>query len=147
LAKAKTIEEANKVLEAYLIDHNRRYLKEPARAANLHRRPPSAQELDSMLCKKDDHPLRKDFTVVHDRKLYQITEFTSVNRIEVREHVDGSMRMMGRGRSLKFKAIADRPVKKRMRLNQIRIRLPKDMRFKGSWGSIKPRQSNTLNIG
>ena len=107
-----------------MIEHNRRYLVEPARNANLHRRAPSAQELDNMLCKKQEHPLRKDFTVVHDRKLYQIDEWTSVNRIEVREHVDGSMKMMGRGRSLKFKAIADRPVKKRIRLSQ-KIRWPK----------------------
>ena len=129
LEKAKNIEEANRVLEAYLIDHNRRYLKEQARNANLHRRTPKAEELDDMLCKKKEHPLRKDFTVVHDRKLYQIDEWTSVNRIEVRELVDGSMRMMGRGRSLKFKAIADRPIKKRIRLSQ-KIRWPK--------GIVKP---------
>jgi hypothetical protein len=147
LEQAKTIEQANEVLQGYLIDHNRRYLVEPARNANLHRRSPSAYELDSMLCKKQEHPLRKDFTIVHEAKLYQIQEWTSVNRIEVQEHVDGSMKMIGRGKSLKFKQITDRPIKKRIRLSQIRIRLPKDMRFKGSWGSIKPRQNNTLSIG
>jgi len=128
LNNAKNIEQANQVLDGYIIEHNRRYLVEPARNANLHRRSPSAYELDNMLCKKQEHPLRKDFTVVHDKKLYQINEWTSVNRIEVREHVDGSMRMMGRGRSLKFKVITDRPVKKRSRLSQIRIRLTKDLR-------------------
>jgi len=147
LANAKTIQEANKVLEAYLIEHNRRYLVEPARNANLHRRAPSAQELDDMLCKKQDHPLRKDFTVVHDRKLYQIKEWTSVNRIEVREHVDGSMQMMGRGRSLKFHAIKDRPVKKRMRLSQ-KIRLPKDMiSSRRPFGSIFPAKRSVLHVG
>ena len=86
----------------------------------MHRRSPSAHELDSMLCKKEEHPLRKDFTVVHDKKLYQIMEWTSVNRIEVREHVDGSVKMMGRGRSLKFKAqVNDRPwLKSAVRLSQ-----------------------------
>jgi hypothetical protein len=117
------------------------------RNANLHRRSPSAEELDNMLCKKKEHPLRKDFTVVHDKKLYQITEFTTANRIEVREHVDGSMQMMAKNRSLKFRAITDRPVKRRVRLSQIKGRLPKDMRFKGSWGTIKARQSNVLSIG
>lgn len=147
LAKAKDIEQANEVLGQYLIEHNRRYLKEPARNANLHRRSPSAQELDNMLCKKDDHPLRKDFTVVHDRKLYQITEFTSVNRIEVRELVDGSMRMMGRGKSLRFKPITDRPIKKRIRLNQLKVRLPKDLRLKVSFGTIRPKPRSFLTIG
>ena len=147
LNNAKNIEQANKVLEGYIIEHNRRYLVEPVRNANLHRRSPTAYELDNMLCKKQEHPLRKDFTVVHDKKLYQINEWTSVNRIEVREHVDGSMRMMGRGRSLKFKAIADRPVKKRSRLSQIRIRLTKDLRSPGRFGALNIRPRNKLNIG
>ena len=147
LANAKTIEQANKALEAYLIEHNRRYLVEPARNVNLHRRAPSAQKLDNMLCKKQEHPLRKDFTVVHDRKLYQIDEWTSVNRIEVRELVDGSMRMMGRGRRLKFKPIADRPVKKRIRLSQ-KIHWPKGIvRPYRQIGRLVPLKRSVFNIG
>ena len=145
-ANAKTIEQANKALEGYLIEHNRRYLVEPARSANLHRIAPAAKELDNMLCKKQEHPLRKDFTVVHDRKLYQIAEWTSVNRIEVREQVDGSMRMMGRGRSLKFKAIADRPVKKRVRLTQ-KVRWPKDVvKPYRQIGRLVPLKRSTLTF-
>lgn len=146
LSNARNIEQANKVLEVYLIEHNRRYLVEPARLANLHRRSPSADDLDNMLCKKKEHPLRRDFTVVHDKKLYQILEWTSVNQIEVREHVDGSMKMMGRGRSLRFKAIADRPVKKRQRLSQQKVYLTKDLRPQVSFGTIKPRPRSLLNI-
>lgn len=146
LSNAKNIEQANKGLESYLIEHNRRYLVEPARNANLHRRAPTAEALDNMLCKKKEHPLRKDFTVVHDRKLYQIEEWTSVNHIEVREHVDGSMRMMGRGRRLRFKAIADRPVKKRMRLSQ-KIRLPKDLiSSRRSFGTALPAKRSVLTF-
>ena len=99
-----------------------------------------------MLCKKKDHPLRKDFTVVHERKLYQILEWTSVNQVEVREHVDGTMKMIGRGRSLKFKAIADRPVKRRTRLSTQKIRLPKAMRSKKSFGTIFPNKRPTLTF-
>jgi transposase-like protein len=149
LAHAKDKEQANEVLRQYLIEHNRRYLKEPVRNANLHRRSPSAEELDNMLCKKKEHPLRKDFTIVHDRKLYQIDEWTSVNHIEVRELVDGSMRMMGRGRSLKFKAIADRPIKikKRIRLSQ-RIRLPKGTVIPNrSFGTAFPAKRSILHVG
>jgi hypothetical protein len=147
LSHAKSIEQANKVIEAYLIEHNRRYLIEPARNANLHRRAPTAEELDNMLCKKKEHPLRKDFTLVHDAKLYQIEEWTSVNSIEVREHVDGRMQMIGRGRNLKFKVITDRPIKKRIRISQIKVRLPKDMRSKSSWGSFNLKARNALTIG
>ena len=146
LANAKNIQDANDVLEQYLIEHNRRYLVEPVRNANLHRRSPCADDLDQVLCTKKKRALRKDFTVVHDKSLYQITEFTTANQVEVREHVDGSMKMMAKNRSLKFKAITDRPLVKRVRLSQ-KIQLPKSMRFKGSWGSIKPRQTNLLSIG
>ena len=146
LNNAKTIEAANDVLEKYLIEHNRRYLVEAVRNANLHRRCPVAEELDNMLCKKKDHPLRKDFTVVHERKLYQIMEWTSVNRIEVREHVDGSLKMIGRNKSLEFKAIADRPVKRRTRLSTQKIRLPKAMRSKKSFGTIFPNKRPTLTF-
>lgn len=147
LERAKTIKQANKVLGAYLSEHNRRYLIEPIRHANLHRRCPSAEELNNMLCKKKDHPLRKDFTIVHDRKLYQIKEWTSVNRIEVREHVDGCMEMMGRGRSLKFEPIKVRPIKRRIRLSVQKIRLPKDLMPKRPFGSIFPSRSSRLTIG
>jgi hypothetical protein len=119
---------------------------EAARNANLHRRSPSAEALNNILCKKKEHPLRKDFTIVHEAKLYQIEEWTSVNKIEVREHVDGSVEMMGRGRSLKFKQIIDRPVKKRVKLSQ-KIRWPKDLKFKRSFGTIFPSRSSRLTIG
>lgn len=145
LSRAKTIKQANEVLEGYLIEHNRRYLMDPARNANVHRRSPCAGELNNILCKKKERPLRKDFTIVHETKLYQIMEWTSVNRIEVREYVDGSIAMMGRGRSLKFKQIFDRPVKKRIRLSQ-RIRMPKEFKSKRSFGTIFPNKRSTLTF-
>lgn len=146
LANAKTIEDANKVLEQYLIEHNRRYLVEPVKNANLHRRSPSANELGKILCAKKEHPLRKDFTIVHEMKLYQITEFTTANRIEVREHADGSMQMMAKNRSLGFKEIANRPVKKRIRLTQ-KIRLPRDLRSgRRAFGTALPAKRSVLNF-
>jgi len=146
LAHAKTIRQANQVLEEYLIEHNRRYLMEAARNANLHRRSPSAESLNNILCKKKEHPLRKDFTIVHEAKLYQIDEWTSVNKIEVREHVDGSVQMVGRGRSLKFKQIFDRPVKKRVKLSQ-KIRWPRDIIPAGrTLGRAAPLKRSTLTF-
>jgi transposase len=145
LAHAKTIKRANAVLEQYLIEHNRRYLMEAHRNANLHRRCPSAEALNNILCKKKEHPLRKDFTLVHDAKLYQIMEWTSVNKIEVREHVDGSIEMMGRGKNLKFKQIFDRPVKKRIKLSQ-KIRWPKDVVKPYRMARLVPLKRSTLTF-
>ena len=145
LCNARDIDQANKVLGQYFIDHNRRYLVEPAKLADLHCRPPSAEELDDILCKKQEHPLRKDFTIVHDKNLYQILEWTSVTHIEVCEHVDGSMKLMGRGRSLKYKAIGQRPVKKRVRLSQ-KIQLPKYMRTGKTLGRAVPLKRSVFNL-
>jgi transposase len=140
LARAKTIEEANEVLEKYLIEHNRRYLVEPQRVANVHRRPPKDEELDGILCIKKSHVLRKDYTVVHKGRLYQIMEWTSAGAIEVRELLDGRMLMMGRGRSLKFKPIDKPPAKKRVRLSRKTSR-PRIRRRTGNWATIRTRRS------
>jgi len=138
LARVKTIEEANEVLKEYLIDHNRRYLIEPARLANLHRRCPSDKELEEILCLKKVHPLRNDYTVIHESKLYQVMERTSTRSIEVREFIDGRMALMGRGRSLKYKQIEQSPVKRRKRLGRkvgsgrVRLRVER-------WVNLYPR--------
>lgn len=131
LSNAKTIEQANKVLEQYLIEHNRRYLVEPVRLANLHRRPPTAKEMEGIFCIKKIHPLRNDFTVIHEAKLYQVMGWTSARSIEVREFLDGRMALIGRGRELKYKQIDKPLVKKRVRLNRklpggrVRLRVQK----------------------
>ena len=142
LAKAKTLEEANRVLEKYLMEHNARYTLEPVKAANLHRRRPPAQELNEVLCIKNDHPLRNDFTIVHEKKLYQITKYTSAKRIEVRNRLDGTVVLRGNGRKLQYKEIERLPVKKRIRLSQkspVR-RLDKNRSF-GTIGSGKKASS------
>lgn len=137
LANAKTLEEANEVLERYLIEHNRRYTIEPAKVANLHRCSPSDKELNEIFCIKKEHPLRNDFTVAHEKKLYQIMRYTTVKKIEVRNRVDGTMVMMARGRIVKYKEIQKLPLKRRIRLSQKSPmrRLDKNR----SWGTFKSR--------
>ena len=145
LSKAGNIEEANEVLKEYLIEHNRRYLIEPARLANLHRKGPSDKELEGILCLKKLHPLRNDFTVIHEGKLYQVMEWSSARTIEVRELLDGRLLLMGHGRSLKYKQIEKSPVKKRVRLSQ-KIRVPRSRARISSWGTIKPRKVSLLSM-
>ena len=139
LANVKTLEEANKVLEKYLIEHNQRYMVEPAKVANLHRRAPSAKELHEILCVKNECPLRNDFTIVHEKKLYQITEYTSAKRIEIRNRLDGTIIIRAHGRNLRYKEIDRLPVKKRIRLSQKSpVRCLDKTR---SWGTVKPKQN------
>ena len=139
LANARTLTEANEVLEKYLIEHNRRFMVEPAKAANLHRSCPSDKELNEMLCIKKEHSLRNDFTIVHEKKWYQILQYTTAKKVEVHNRVDGSMVMLVNGRIVKYKEIQKLPVKKRIRLSQkSRFRVLDKNR---SWGTYKARKA------
>ena len=131
LAGARTLEEANEALEQYLQKHNSKFMVEPARKANLHRRAPKATDLDKILCIKTIHPVRNDFTIAHKKRLYQVLEYTGAKEVEVRELVSGRMEIVAKGRKLIFKEIEKLPVKKRMRMSQrspVRV-LPKNRSF------------------
>ena len=144
LANAKTLEEANEVLERYLIDHNKRFEVEPKNRANMHRKIPKGTRLADVFCIKHKRQLKKDNTVVKKRKLYQITEYTQAKEIEVWEHFNGTVNLVGNGRKLKYKMLKEVPKKKRTSL----ISKPVQKRHKKSrinFGSIgirkKPQSS------
>lgn len=113
LANAKTMDEANKVLEGYLVEHNDRYMVKAQKKANLHRPSLKARELDNILCIKKEHILRNDFTVMHNNRLYQVLQFTSAKKLEIREYVNGRMEFIGPHHNrMKFKEIEQRPMEK-----------------------------------
>ena len=111
LAEVSTLEAANRFLESYLPIHNRRFTVQPAQAADLHRPRPAHRELDRVLCLKTTRCLRKDFTIAHQRGLYQIHETVRTSQVLVEEHVNGTMRITHQGRALGFHAITSRPMK------------------------------------
>ena len=113
LAIAKTMDEANKVLGGYLVEHNDRYMVKAQRKANLHRPSLKARELDDILCIRKEHPIRNDFTVMHKTRLYQLLQYTSAKKLEVREYVDGRMEFIGPHQSrMRYKEIEQRPIAK-----------------------------------
>jgi Helix-turn-helix domain len=106
----KTTEEANRFLDRdYLTEHSEKFCVEPARAADLHRPNPGKRVLESILCIKTPRALRNDFTVAHDRKLYQIIEKTRARKVVVEERLDGTMEITSNAVKLKYKEIAGRP--------------------------------------
>jgi transposase len=110
LANAGNIEEANDVLEGYLKEHNDRYAVVPVKKTNLHRRVSGSRLLDESLCIKTRRIVRNDFTVIHNKRLYQILQFTSAKELEVREHLNGCMEFIGPHQNrMKFKEIKQRP--------------------------------------
>jgi hypothetical protein len=107
----RTIEEGNGFLKQYLPVYNRRFSVSPRERGNLHRSLPKGLNLDAFLCIKTERTLRNDFTVAHNKKLYQIKDRTRASKIIVQEHLNGSLRMTYQDRPLRFKEITTRPVK------------------------------------
>ncbi len=106
-----TIEEANKFLEEYLPEYNRRFAVKPKGEDDLHREIPKGLNLDSILCIKTERVLRNDFTIAHNSKLYQILDRVRAKKVQVEERVNGTMIITHKGNSLRFKEITERPEK------------------------------------
>jgi hypothetical protein len=121
----RTIEEANRFLEEYLPLYNSRFAVCPKRKDNLHRPVGRGVNLDAILCIKTERTLRNDFTVAHNKKLYQIEDTIKASKVMVQERVDGSMIMTYKGRSLRFKEITERPVREKTQVLVKRIRKPR----------------------
>lgn len=109
LAGVTTLEDANRFLEEYLPRYNRRFAVPAAQAADLHRPTPTARELARSLCIKTTRCLRKDFTIAHEGRLYQVHDHLRATHVVVEAHVDGTMRLTHQGRPLSFHAISARP--------------------------------------
>lgn len=111
LAGVSTLEAANRFLDGYLPIYNRRFSVQPAQPADLHRPRPASRELDRSLCIKTTRCLRKDFTIAHQRGLYQIHDTIRASHVLVEERVDGTMQITHQGRPLGFHAITSRLMK------------------------------------
>jgi hypothetical protein len=107
----RTVQEGNTFLKQYLPEYNRRFSVPPQEGSNLHRPLPVGIHLDSILCIKTERALRNDFTVAHNRKLYQIEDRTHASRVMVHEQIDGSIKIFYRGQALRFHEITTRPLR------------------------------------
>ncbi len=123
LAGVTNIAEGNTFLDGYLPEYNRKFAKEAAEQANYHRPVVNKRALDSILSIKTARALRNDFTVAHDKILYQVMSNIQAKKVIVEERTDGSMRILHNGLRLKFKEIQTRPLKEKVSLPRlIRVR-------------------------
>lgn len=106
-----SIAEANEFLKEYLPIYNRRFAKKAAHTENLHRPIPKGLNLHRVLCIKTERTVRNDYTIAHDRKLYQIEEAVKTKKLMVEEYTDGSMALWCRAQKVKFKQIEVKPQK------------------------------------
>lgn len=107
----KTIDEANKFLEYYLPIFNKRFRVEAIERGDLHREIPKGIDLDKILCIKTKRGLRNDWTVRHNKKLYQVIDHVRAKSVIVEERIDGSMLITHKDANLKYREITQRPVR------------------------------------
>jgi len=96
LAFARTLEEANRVLDGFLPDYNRRFSVAPREQAAVWRKSPLARPLDRILCLKESRVVGRDHTVSFDGLTLQLTsgrKYFSLarQRVEVLQLRDGSV--------------------------------------------------------
>ena len=131
LAGVTNITEGNAFLDGYLPEYNRKYAKEAAQKADFHRPVVDKRALDTILSIKTDRALRNDFTIAHNKKLYQIKSNIRAKKVTVEERTDGTMRIIHNGQQLKYQEIVARPIQEKKLAKK-----PKSLR---SW---KPSESH-----
>ena len=72
---------------------------------------PKGIDLDRILCIKTERSLRNDFTVAHNKKLYQILDNVRAKKVLIEERIDGSLVIRYKTSELKYKEITTRPEK------------------------------------
>lgn len=111
LKGVKTKEEANVFLEEYFPQFDKKFEVVAREQEDMHFKLPRGINLERILCIKNERSLRNDFTVVKDKKLYQVLENVKADKVTLEERIDGSMRIYCKDRSLKYKEILTRPLK------------------------------------
>lgn len=107
----KTKEEANEFLSHYLPIYNKKFSFKAAKEGDLHRTIPEGLDIDKILCIKTKRTLRNDFTIAHDKNLYQIEERINRKEVIVEDRIDGYIAITYNDRALKFREILMRPVR------------------------------------
>lgn len=109
----QSIAEANRFLEEYWPIYNRKFAVRARGQGDLHRSLPKGLNLENILCVKVGRVLRNDFTVAYDKKLYQIEDPVRAGQVKVHERPNGSIVILSKDRSLKYREILTRPVKEK----------------------------------
>ncbi len=133
----RTLEEANAFLEEYLPIYNRRFSVSPKERDNLHRPLGRGLDLDAILCIKTERTLRNDFTVAHNRKLYQVEDKVNASKVVVQDRMDGSIHITHKNRPLRFREISERPIAEKKPLPVVRMRKSSTPSTENPWRRFK----------
>jgi hypothetical protein len=110
LARIGSVCEANRWLQGYLPQYNRRFARPAPEPGDLHRPIPAGVNLDSVLSIQNRRAVRNDGTLVHENQFYQILESRRPQWVIVEERIDGTLRLVRDGQSFKYRPIPQRPL-------------------------------------
>jgi transposase len=111
LAGIKDVEAANTFLTTYLPKYNRRFKRQAASAANLHRTAPHSRELDRIFCIRKERTVRNDFTIAHNGALYQLEQATRAKDVTMEVRLDGTLHITYKGQELSYREIPTQSTK------------------------------------
>ena len=107
-----SIKDANKFLHNYYIPkHNRKFSVIAKDKANLHMPIPAHYNLDRIFSVKSKACLRKDFTIQHNNRFYQILDTINTQEVNVEERLNGRLYIYHKNTQLHYKIIDKRPQK------------------------------------
>jgi transposase len=132
------IEDANKFAKSYYFPkHNRKFAVMAKDKANLHTPVPTHLNLDRIFCIKNKAALRKDFTIQHNNKFYQILDAPRTDKVQIEQRLDGKIHIYHKDKELRYKLIDKRPEKQKQPLKPKRIYAPQAMNH--PWRQYKKR--------
>ena len=117
LAGITSYDEANRfIADKYMAEHNRRFARAAASAADFHRRRPSVRELDHVFHLEQERVVSLDWVVSYEGRLLQLKRKSrhhapAKSRVLIRENQAGEISIEYRGHKLAFEQIAARPAR------------------------------------
>jgi hypothetical protein len=146
---------ANQYLEnEYLLEHNRRFAREAAKAEDYHRRKPTARELRKIFRLETERTISHDWVIGHEGRCLQLQLShrhygPTQSKALVCEWEDGAMEVYYRGERVAFTELQE-PVRKASELRPPAARAmvvrkaKKDHPWRQSYQNMRPRVSNQV---
>jgi transposase InsO family protein len=101
LRQISTIEEANEFVKEYIAKHNLKFSKEPTSSFNAHR--PLESDLSRVLSRYEERIVSNSQSIQFHNRIYQICEdLPKKSKIEIREQMDGKIRMFFKDKEVKY---------------------------------------------
>ena len=107
------MEDANRYLRReYIPDHNRRYAVEAADPKDVHKPLLPSQNLSEILSIQENRQIHNDFIVRYENCYFQLQKNQPVRiypkaGVKVQERLDGSFRIVFKGRRLRFRQVSE----------------------------------------